>query len=335
MRVLFELSKEYKILPNKEIISCLNAEKIKYKIIELTDDYLVISTNVKTSVVKNLSERLSLTYYIYDLLFSCPIEIGNFKKIAINNPIHLDGSIAIKYRNRSNHIDSQSIIHQLADVYTKDRIVNLSNPDIEIRALITDSKLNVGVKICKINRGQFEDRKVQHRPYFSPISLHPKIARTLVNISEINTEDRLLDPFCGTGGILLEAGLMGIKVIGSDIEEEMIAGCKKTFDFYKIKNYELFCSDIGDINKYINNIDVVVTDFPYGKATTTKGEDKIELYKRAFSSIHNILSNGNKAVIGVSDKNIIPLGENYFSLIDEYKIRVHRSLTRYFIVYQK
>ena len=32
----------------------------------------------------------------------------------------------------------------------------------------------------------------------------------------------LLDPFCGFGTILHEAGLQGIKIIGNDIEKEMI-----------------------------------------------------------------------------------------------------------------
>ena len=80
------------------------------------------------------------------------------------------------------------------------------------------------MKKTEIDRTCFEERKVQHRPFFSPISLHPKLARVLVNISAIKRDETLLDPFCGTGGILIEAGLIGAKVIGSDIEEKMIEG---------------------------------------------------------------------------------------------------------------
>ncbi|MCK4365573.1 MAG: DNA modification methylase, partial [Thermoplasmatales archaeon] len=99
------------------------------------------------------------------------------------------------------------MVRELADVYTKDRDVILENPDNEIRGLITDSKVYVGLKTAEINRSQFEERKIQHRPFFSPISLHPKLARALVNLSSIKKDETLLDPFCGTGGILLEAGL--------------------------------------------------------------------------------------------------------------------------------
>jgi tRNA (guanine10-N2)-dimethyltransferase len=134
---------------------------------------------------------------------------------------------------------------------------------------------------------------------------------------------------------LIEAGFIGAKVIGSDIEEKMIEGCKKNLDYYKIKNYKLFCSDIGDIDKYINEVDAIVTDLPYGKSTTTKGEGIIKLYERAFQKISNLLKENGKAVIGLSNKEFIRLGEEYLSFIDKHDFRAHRSLTRYFVVYQK
>ena len=92
----------------------------------------------------------------------------------------------------------------------------------------------------------------------------------------------MLDPFCGTGGILLEAGLIGIHIIGSDIEQKMIDGCQKNLEFYHLKNFQLFCADIGDISQYVSSVDAIVTDFPYARATTTKGEQLTKLYNRAF-----------------------------------------------------
>jgi tRNA (guanine10-N2)-dimethyltransferase len=191
------------------------------------------------------------------------------------------------------------------------------------------------LKIAEINRSRFEERKVQNRPFFSPISLHPKLACSLVNLSSIKKDGILLDPFCGTGGLILEAGLIGAKVIGSDIEDKMIDGCKKTLDFYKVKNYELYHSDIGDIDKKINKVDSIVTDLPYGKSTTMKGEKMEQLYTRAFKSISKLLKDGGKAVIGLSNKELIRLGEEYLTMIERHDFRAHRSLIRYFVVYQK
>jgi tRNA (guanine10-N2)-dimethyltransferase len=189
--------------------------------------------------------------------------------------------------------------------------------------------------LSELNRSQFENRKAQHRPFFSPISLHPKLARVMVNLSSIKKGETLLDPFCGTGGILIEAGLIGARVIGSDIEDKMVDGCKNNLDFYDIKNYELLHSDIGNITKHIAKVDAVVTDFPYGKATTTKGEDIRKLYERAFENISCVLKENGKVVIGLSNKDMLPLGEKYFSLVEKHGFRAHRSLTRYFAVFQE
>jgi len=123
--------------------------------------------------------------------------------------------------------------------------------------------------------------------------------------------------------------------MGSDIEQKMIDGCKKTLDFYSIKNYELLCCDIGNIPLSVSIVDAVVTDFPYGKATTTKGEALVRLYERAFASITSLLKKSGKAVVGLSDKSMVCLGEKFLSLIEIHEFRVHRSLTRYFVVYEK
>jgi tRNA (guanine10-N2)-dimethyltransferase len=165
--------------------------------------------------------------------------------------------------------------------------------------------------------------------------MHPRIARTLVNLSEIRKNETLLDPFCGTGGILIEAGLIGVKLVGSDIEKKMIEGCKKTLDFYKLRNYKLYCCDIGEIRKQINSVDAIVTDLPYGKSTTTRGEKIEKLYERAFENMSIVLKEKRKAVIGLSNKERIYLGEKYFSLVEKHEFRIHKSLTRYFVVYQK
>lgn len=335
MQILFELSKEHKSLPKSEIKSCLQSENITYDILDLNEDAIVINADISLNKIKKIANRLSMAFFIDQILFVCSTKDEIIKQKAKKHPLEKKGSIAITCKNRSKNISSKKIIDELGDIYTKNRKVDLTNPDNELRVLITNKKIYVGLKKAEIDRAQFEKRKVQHRPFFSPISLHPKIARTLVNLSEIKKNETLLDPFCGTGGILIEAGLLGAKLVGSDIEKKMIDGCKKTLEFYGLKNYKLFCCDIGDIRKQINYVHSVVTDLPYGKSTTTKGEEIKKLYERAFENISKVLKENKKAVIGLSNKERISLGEKYLSLIEKHEYRVHKSLTRYFVVYQK
>lgn len=335
MKYFFELSKEHPTLPKAELAGCLKAEKIKHNIVESNEDVLIINTENNEDISKILANRLSMSYFVNEFLFSCKPSLNEIKKNASKIPVVHEGSIAIKYKNRSENIVSQSIVQSLAESYSPGRKVTLNGPDIEIRALITDNAVYVGVKKLEINRSLFEKRKVQNRPFFSPISLHPRLARVLVNLSSVRKDQVLLDPFCGTGGILLEAGLIGVKVIGSDIEDKMIVGSKRTLDFYNIDNYHLYCSDIGKIKSFANSVDAVVTDLPYGKSTTTKRESLVDLYERSFKNIYDVVKKEGRVVVGLSDKNMISIGEKYFKSIRCHEFKEHRSLTRYFTVFQK
>ncbi len=65
--------------------------------------------------------------------------------------------------------------------------------------------------------------------------LPPKLAQTIINLSEANTGQTLLDPFCGTGVLLQEALLMKMNVIGTDLEPKMIEYSQKNLDWLSAK----------------------------------------------------------------------------------------------------
>jgi len=157
----------------------------------------------------------------------------------------------------------------------------------------------------------------------------------MVNLSLIRKNETLLDPFCGTGGILIEGGLIGANVVGSDLKKDMVKGCRENLDSYKIKNYKLFQSDVGNVPSKIDEVDAVVTDFPYGRATTTNREGIVSLYKRAFDSIRRVLKDERRAVVSIPDMEAVELGSKCLDLIEVHPFRVHRSLTRYITVYKK
>ena len=58
------------------------------------------------------------------------------------------------------------------------------------------------------------------------------------------------------------------------------------------------------------------------------------LYDRAFETSSKVLKKNKRAVVGLSNREYIKMGENYFSIIEKHEFRAHRSLTRYFVVYQ-
>ena len=51
--------------------------------------------------------------------------------------------------------------------------------------------------------------------------------------------------------------------------------------------------------------------------------------------MEELLKNGCRAVIGLSNEDCISIGEKFFSLVEVHKLRAHSSLIRYFVVYEK
>lgn len=52
--------------------------------------------------------------------------------------------------------------------------------------------------------------------------LPPKLAQVMLNLAKVQPESTVLDPFCGTGVILTEAALRGLRLQGSDLNPRMV-----------------------------------------------------------------------------------------------------------------
>ena len=182
---------------------------------------------------------------------------------------------------------------------------------------ILDANTN---KIVYENPGSWENRASGQ-----PISLSPKLARAMVNLT--GTESSVItDPFCGSGGILLEAGLLGHKVIGYDIAKAILKTAKERLDSFKIKT-ELECKDASSID---SSIEYCVTDLPYGKNTSV--ESLITTYTNFLKNLNFVLK--QKAVIGfphfVSGEVLSNLAG--FLVLGKYHWKLHRSLTKEILV---
>lgn len=117
------------------------------------------------------------------------------------------------------------------------------------------------------------------RPFADPKNgmLPPKVARMIVNIARgalsktFGSEQSLLllDPFCGTGTILVEALTMGYKVIGADISEIAIEKTRKNLAWARarfaleLEAINLFTYDATHISDVIKSpVHAIVTE-PY------------------------------------------------------------------------
>ena len=236
MKYIFFLSGDYVGLGEDEIVSLFGIDD--YKSIERL---IIADLDDKRRVLNNAFKRLALAKSIYKLLFECKAHdlIETMKDFDWNSvykddfcvrlyDFNNDDTITKKYINGKNNKNKIKISEKALAGYIwrslENPKVNLENPKTLVQLFITKNRAYCGVLIYE-NREDFESRKAHLRPFPHPSSLHPKVARALVNLAGAKENEILLDPFCGTGGLLIEAGLMKIKVIGYDISKMMADGC--------------------------------------------------------------------------------------------------------------
>jgi tRNA (guanine10-N2)-dimethyltransferase len=133
----------------------------------------------------------------------------------------------------------------------------------------------------------------------------------------------VLDPFCGTGGILIEAEMLGMYTIGSDFDPMMVNGSRQN-----VTQPDLMLADATLLPFGKHTIDAVVTDFPYGQSVCIKKTDTMaNLYADALDEIHRVLKVGHRAVI-VTHRDISDIVASHMSILQRHEQRVHKSLTR-------
>ncbi|QDA31343.1 TIGR01177 family methyltransferase [Thermococcus indicus] len=213
--------------------------------------------------------------------------------------------------------------------------VNLSKPDTLVRVYCGE-RVYAGIRLRFFDPKDFERRKAHHRPFFRPISLHPRISRALVNLTKAKRE--LLDPMMGAGGILMEAGLLGLKVYGVDIRPEMVEGAERNLRHYGVKDFELKLGDATRLSELFDKtFEAVATDPPYGTSATLAGRRRNELYRKVLESIHGVLEPGGRLAIAFpadfdGEEEAERVG---FKPVGRYYQRVHKSLERYFYVFER
>ena len=323
MKFLFYLSGEHPTLPKSEVAAVLIGEKIKYEIEYDKNRLLIVDCDTGNF---NFITRLAMTKIEAEFVIKSN-DISEAAK-AINKKISNDNYKNYKtFAVRCTPLDgknSMEIEKELGEKIkeTSNLDVNLKNPEITV-SCFTDSDFFAGIKINTRGNKRFDSRKAQHRPYFSPVSMHPKIARVLVNLARIKTGGTVLDPFCGTGGILIEAGLMGMKITGSDIDERMVRGCKENLRFYGLEG-EIQVADALKLKGI--KTDAIVTDPPYGRSSFTSNKNLIEFYNNFLDSAKQILNKGKFLIMVLPHE--YKLNFNDFEVCGFYDARMHRSLTR-------
>ncbi|MHC1574760.1 MAG: methyltransferase domain-containing protein [Candidatus Methanogasteraceae archaeon] len=345
MLLAFELSGEHETLPAGEVLACMRSLGIEHTVVKSEGQCLILKIVDETPAISTLpsllSARLAMTHHIIAVINECdPSESSILKSVSdAEITIPRGETFSVRARKMQKFALSTERVERLIGgvIFERNRVngvsVNLTSPDHRFRAILTDDSCIFGEVLASVDRGGFEERKPHKKPFFYPGAISPKVARAIVNLCEIRTGDRVLDPFCGTGGILVEAGMIGASVIGIDVQESMVHGARMNLKDHGFE-YQLICGDSCNLPLRDQSIDVVVTDPPYGRSAVVMAESIVSLYRDALFEMHRVIVEGGHAVV-VSDFELPWVDEVGFTTIELHTQRVHRSLTRHIVVLEK
>jgi putative N6-adenine-specific DNA methylase len=229
--------------------------------------------------------------------------------------------------------------------------VDLDNPDVLVFVYVYGNDCYIGIDFS----GNLSKR--DYKIFASPTSLKGTIAYTLVRIAEYSKDKKMLDPFCGSGEIPIEAALFGIKFPVNFFNKKKFPFLKfKEFDFDKadkeiIKEKLLINSfdteqrrvksaeknaKIAGINKLINfsrqdikflelkfrdELDLIITNIP-GLTKQVPREKIMKMYKEFFYQADYILKKNGKIVVCCRDSDPIKkeAGKEKFKVVNNRKI---------------
>jgi tRNA (guanine10-N2)-dimethyltransferase len=353
-----------------EINSLVNLDKI------IHPRMVTISNN---SNINNLSNAALLDDILFnsEIIDDCNISEKDISllihKWAVNNLPR--GSFAIRTRKIGEEIvslSSSSIEKGAGElIVSAYNNVDLETPEHEIVVILagledqflhkneSDTLKPViiwGLRKKLPNKKEFESRNPIERPFFKPVSLDARLARLMISLSHKPGwfPKKIIDPFCGTGGIAIEAIIQGIDILASDLDPVMVEGTHKNLVWskgeggYTVKK----CSIDNIVELWGKQEDCsFVFDPPYGR-NSWKSDNGLDIFLKALKAAQSINPNGTICTMlptvpefmleEKSSKNLV-MGkkwEEIEALINttgwvislKYAIKVHRSLARLILV---
>lgn len=342
MELLCIQSQEHPKLPQAELNAVIECENLHTEV-EVITEGLVILNNISQENIDDyyqiLTRRLGYTHEVHQIIKKSNIDDFETDILAINWQEYIDENFAVRLKRFNSQVDTVAIERKAGSLIlqkTEDIKVNLSKPKTLVRLVAFEDIIYIAIEKYHLNKKHFEDIKPHKRPFFYPGSMSPKLARCMVNLSRVTEGQLVLDPFCGTGGILIEAGLIGCKVIGSDINWKMKNGTAINLEYCGIDDYRTFHLDVRELKMY-EKVAGVVTDPPYGISTSTGDIEGDDIFKEFFHSIYdNMADDAYLCMASPHYVDLNPMMDDVgFELVEQYSIKMHRSLTRIISVIRK
>ncbi len=342
-KLFFLLSGEHPTLPFSELTSILEAQNYGFRILEKLTQVLRVECDVGS--VESIESRASMTRICCLELFDCKTVfaeiLDKMHSASLKGLIASGQSFEVRVRR------IRGVVPELASVELERKLgemilkkvrgtkVSLKAPQKRFFGILTDNSFLFGLKVGEISPKSFVERRPRKRPFFHPSAMPAKLARCMVNLARPKTGDLVLDPFCGTASFLVEAWLIGCRVVGFDVQPRMMKGSLKNLLHYGVEPHAIAVADAR--HPPVTKVDCVVTDPPYGRSATTLGRSTRRIVEEFLPAARDILRQGSRICMA-SPKSVrlCKIGKKLgFKHLESHFVHVHRSLTREIVVFER
>lgn len=240
---LLQVSSQVALVESTQI----NPEKMN-KILGGIVKFGVVVESLPLSSVPDLpllftSEVLKNQFFDSDLKkieFGLSIYSCGSKDVDFQNVRKIHNEITLKIKENMERSGIKSHFPQIRDTVLSSASVDknkLLKKGAEIVLIVTQDSILVG-KTQAVQEFESFSKRDFGRPVRDMKSgvLPPKLARMMINISQVSKNSVLLDPFCGSGTMLQEALQLGYrKIVGTDISVKAVKDSKTNIKWYQQK----------------------------------------------------------------------------------------------------
>ena len=268
---------------------------------------------------------------IYVILLRTNLEMNSIKTAIEHTPIHSLFTPYTKFsieldKEKNVQVSSYQLVRLLGDLICRTveskkgyrPIVSLDDPDVELYCKAFDDEIVLALDVTGPKALHFRDWRV----YLHPSTLNAIIAYSMARISNVESANRVLDPMCGSGTILIETGLAYERpmLYGMDINARHIEGALSNIrkaglerrSFLKVGN-ALSIKDYFDLS-----FDRIMTNPPYGIRETYYCSSLYELYEGFMRSALEVLTGDGLITILTPRRRVMK------KVIRKFKLKIVR-----------
>lgn len=190
----------------------------------------------------------------------------------------------------------------------------MSREALDVVAFPSGSGFSLGLTSFVPDSAPLKERGTMKPVPHSEISLSPRLAKLLVNLTGLKEGQTLLDPFCGSGTILAEAMLQHLHAVGIDSKRQLVEEARENLQWLSTGgrkgSYKLDTGDARALRRTLGHkrVDGVATEpilLPEMKfrpnIEVAKGliDEAGSVYAEALASIAEVLRPGGRIAIVV------------------------------------